>query len=148
MKEKYILALDQGTTSSRSLLVDAAGHIKSIAQKEFTQLYPKPGWVEHDPEEIWSSQWHTIQEVLKSNNLDFSDIAAIGITNQRETTIVWDKNSGRAVYNAIVWQDKRTAPECENLKAQNLETYVRETTGLVIDSYFSATKIKWILDEV
>ncbi|MFO7615947.1 MAG: glycerol kinase GlpK, partial [Bacteroidales bacterium] len=148
MREKLILALDQGTTSSRSLLVDTSGHIRAIAQKEFTQIYPKPGWVEHDPEEIWSSQWQTIQEVLRREGLNFSDIAAIGITNQRETTVVWDKNSGRAVYNAIVWQDKRTAPECENLKNQGLEEYVRETTGLVIDSYFSATKIKWILDEV
>ncbi len=148
MNEKFILALDQGTTSSRTLLVDSSGKIRGIAQKEFAQIYPKPGWVEHDPEEIWSSQWDTIQQVLKEAGLGFGDIAGIGITNQRETTVVWDKNTGRAVYNAIVWQDKRTAPICEALKDDGLEDYVRENTGLVIDSYFSATKIKWILDEV
>lgn len=148
MSEKFILALDQGTTSSRSLLVDSHGMIRGIAQREFTQIYPKAGWVEHDPEEIWTSQWNTIEQVMQGARINFSDIAAIGITNQRETTVVWDKHTGRAVYNAIVWQDKRTAPICEQLKADGLQDYVRENTGLVIDSYFSATKIKWILDQV
>ncbi|HBB92310.1 MAG: glycerol kinase [Bacteroidetes bacterium GWF2_49_14] len=146
--QKYILSLDQGTTSSRTLLVDSAGTICGMAQKEFKQIYPASGWVEHDPDEIWSTQWKTIRMVLEEAGIDFSQIAAIGITNQRETTIVWDKNSGKPVYNAIVWQDKRTAPLCETLKAKGLEDYIRENTGLVIDSYFSATKIRWILDEV
>ncbi len=146
--QKYILALDQGTTSSRTLLVDSSGTICGMAQKEFKQIYPASGWVEHDPDEIWTTQWKTIRIVLEEAGIDFSQIAAIGITNQRETTIVWDKNSGKPVYNAIVWQDKRTAPLCEKLKAKGLEDYIRENTGLVIDSYFSATKIRWILDEV
>lgn len=146
--QKYILALDQGTTSSRTLLVDSGGTICGMAQKEFKQIYPASGWVEHDPDEIWTTQWKTIRIVLEEAGIDFSQIAAIGITNQRETTIVWDKNSGKPVYNAIVWQDKRTAPLCEKLKAKGLEDYIRENTGLVIDSYFSATKIRWILDEV
>jgi glycerol kinase len=146
--QKYILALDQGTTSSRTLLVDSGGTICGMAQKEFKQIYPASGWVEHDPDEIWSTQWKTIRMVLEEAGIDFSQIAAIGITNQRETTVVWDKNSGKPVCNAIVWQDKRTAPLCEKLKAKGLEDYVRENTGLVIDSYFSATKIRWILDEV
>ncbi|MFA6482019.1 MAG: FGGY family carbohydrate kinase, partial [Bacteroidales bacterium] len=148
MEEKFILALDQGTTSSRTLLVDTKGTIRGISQKEFRQIYPKPGWVEHDPEEIWASQWATIWEVMEEARIDFSQIAGIGITNQRETTIIWDKMSGKAIGNAIVWQDKRTAPICEMLKAKGLEDYVRENTGLVIDSYFSATKIRWMLDEV
>ncbi len=146
MTEKYILAIDQGTTSSRSLLVDREGRIKGIAQKEFTQIYPNPGWVEHDPEEIWSSQHETIVTVMKAAGIGWGDVAAIGITNQRETTVVWDSVSGKPVYNAIVWQDKRTAPICEDLKKRGLEGYVRQATGLVIDSYFSATKIRWILD--
>ncbi len=148
MGKKYILALDQGTTSSRSLLIDRDGLIKSIAQKEFTQIFPQPGWVEHDPEEIWRSQWETVEELLSNASVGFDEIAAIGITNQRETTIVWDKKTGKAIYNAIVWQDKRTAPICEDLKRRGLEDYVRSSTGLVIDSYFSATKIAWILDNV
>ncbi len=148
MKEKYILALDQGTTSSRTLLVDSKGIIRGTSQQEFRQIYPKAGWVEHDPEEIWSTQWSTIQLVMKDAGIDFSQIEGIGITNQRETTIIWNKNTGKPVYNAIVWQDKRTAPICEQMKSRGLEDYVRENTGLVIDSYFSATKIRWMLDEV
>jgi len=148
MDEKFILALDQGTTSSRTLLVDSKGTIRGISQMEFKQIYPKAGWVEHDPEEIWASQWSTIWKVLEEARIDFSQIAGIGITNQRETAIIWDKMSGKAIGNAIVWQDKRTAPLCEELKSRGLEDYVRENTGLVIDSYFSATKIRWMLDEI
>lgn len=148
MDEKFILALDQGTTSSRTLLVDCKGNIRGTSQMEFKQIYPKAGWVEHDPEEIWASQWSTIWKVMEDARIDFSQIAGIGITNQRETTIIWDKMSGKAIGNAIVWQDKRTAPICEQLKSKGLEDYVRENTGLVIDSYFSATKIRWMLDEV
>ncbi|MFH0762237.1 MAG: glycerol kinase GlpK [Bacteroidota bacterium] len=146
--DKFILALDQGTTSSRTLLVDLKGVIRGIAQKEFTQYYPESGWVEHDPEEIWTTQLQTMHMVLEEAGIGFDRIAAIGITNQRETTVVWDKNTGKPVYHAIVWQDKRTAPICEDMKRRGLENYVRENTGLVIDSYFSATKIRWILDEV
>jgi glycerol kinase len=143
MDGKFILALDQGTTSSRTLLVDSQGTICGTSQMEFTQIYPKAGWVEHDPEEIWASQWTTIRKVMEDANIDFSQIAGIGITNQRETTVIWDKISGKAIGNAIVWQDKRTAPICEQMKSKGLEDYVRENTGLVIDSYFSATKIRW-----
>ncbi|MDX2001511.1 MAG: glycerol kinase GlpK [Chitinophagales bacterium] len=148
MSEKFVLALDQGTTSSRAIIFDRAGKIINVAQKEFNQIYPKPGWVEHDPLEIWQSQLATAKEVLQKCNLSAADIDSIGITNQRETTVVWDKTNGKPIYNAIVWQDKRTAPICENLKEQGLEPYVRENTGLVIDSYFSGTKINWILDNV
>jgi glycerol kinase len=148
MDEKFILALDQGTTSSRTLLVDSKGTIRGTSQMEFKQIYPKAGWVEHDPEEIWASQWSTIWNVMEDARIDFSQIAGIGITNQRETTIIWDKMSGKAIGNAIVWQDKRTAPICERLKSRGLEDYIRENTGLVIDSYFSATKIRWMLDEI
>lgn len=148
MNAKYILALDQGTTSSRTLLIDRQGKLIDIAQKEFTQIYPKPGWVEHDPEEIWESQWETVLQILSNNQISLSDIAAIGITNQRETTIVWDKSTGKAVYNAIVWQDKRTAPICEQLKSDGWEDHVKTQTGLVIDSYFSGTKLSWLLDHV
>ena len=147
MEEKFLLALDQGTTSSRTLLVDSRGIIRVSAQMEFRQIYPKPGWVEHDPEEIWTSQWATMSKVIEDAGIDFKQIAGIGITNQRETTIIWDRRSGKAIGNAIVWQDKRTAPICETLKSRGLEEYVRENTGLVIDSYFSATKIRWMLDE-
>lgn len=146
--DQFILALDQGTTSSRTLLVDSQGTIRGIAQQEFTQYYPQSGWVEYDPEEIWTTQLQTIHTVLREAGIGFDRIAAIGITNQRETTVVWDKNTGKPVYRAIVWQDKRTAPICEDLKRKGLDQYVRENTGLVIDSYFSATKIRWILDEV
>lgn len=148
MNAQYIMALDQGTTSSRTLLIDRQGKLIDIAQKEFTQIYPKPGWVEHDPEEIWESQWDTVKQILNNNQISLQNIAAIGITNQRETTIVWDKSTGKAVYNAIVWQDKRTAPICEQLKSEGWEDHVKSQTGLVIDSYFSGTKISWLLDHV
>lgn len=145
---KFVIALDQGTTSSRAVLLDEKAKIVGIAQQEFTQIFPQPGWVEHDPREILSTQLGMLHRIIQENNLDVKSIAAIGITNQRETTVVWDKNTGEPIYNAIVWQDKRTAPLCEKLKAKGLEHYVRENTGLVIDSYFSGTKINWILDNV
>ena len=146
--QKFIIALDQGTTSSRAVLFDEQGSIKGIAQQEFRQIFPKSGWVEHDPQEIWSSQSEVLNKLISDYAVDVSAIAAIGITNQRETTIVWDRKTGVPIYNAIVWQDKRTAPICEEMKAKGLTDYVRNNTGLVIDSYFSGTKIKWILDNV
>jgi glycerol kinase len=146
--KKYILALDQGTTSSRSIIFDDAGNIVAMAQKEFTQIFPKPGWVEHDPEEIWNSQLYTAKEAMRNAGITASQIASIGITNQRETTVVWDKRTGTPIHNAIVWQDRRTAEICEALKKKGHEKYVRENTGLVIDAYFSGSKIKWILDNV
>ncbi len=145
---KFIIALDQGTTSSRSVLFDQKGQIVDIAQQEFTQIFPKSGWVEHDPMEILSSQMETLSNLIKKNNVSANEIAAIGITNQRETTVVWDKNTGKPIYNAIVWQDKRTANICERLKKEGYEAYIRENTGLMVDSYFSGTKISWILDNV
>lgn len=145
---QYILALDQGTTSSRAILFDKQGLIKAVAQKEFTQIFPKSGWVEHDAMEIWETQYQVAREVLANAQISVKDIAAIGITDQRETTVVWDKATGDPVYNAIVWQDKRTAAICDELKEKGLEDYVRQNTGLVIDSYFSGTKLKWILDNV
>lgn len=148
MENKYIIALDQGTTSSRAVLFNSKGKIEGVSQKEFTQHFPKPGWVEHDPMEIWNSQWEVFSQLIKENNVNPSEIAAIGITNQRETTIVWDKQTGNPIFNAIVWQDRRTASICESLKNEGLESYVKENTGLVIDAYFSGTKIKWILDNV
>ncbi len=148
MAEQYILALDQGTTSSRALVFDHAGNIVSLAQKEFRQIYPQPGWVEHDPREIWSTQAGVAAEALTHAGLSSASIAAIGIANQRETTIVWDRESGQPVYNAIVWQDRRTADFCDQLKMRGLESLVRNKTGLPIDSYWSATKIRWILDNV
>jgi len=148
MEKKYILALDQGTTSSRAILFNHDGEIVKVAQKEFTQIYPKPGWVEHDAMEIWGTQSGVAREVLETAGVSPFEVAAIGITNQRETTVVWDKNTGKPVYNAIVWQCRRTAGICDELKARNLEDYVRENTGLVVDAYFSGTKIKWILDNV
>ena len=144
----YILALDQGTTSSRAILFDREQNILGVSQKEFTQFYPHEGWVEHDPMEIWSSQYAVMMEVVAQSGVHPRDIAAIGITNQRETTIVWDKESGRPVYNAIVWQCRRTADIVDQLVAQGLEEHIRKTTGLIPDAYFSATKIKWILDHV
>ena len=146
--EQFILALDQGTTSSRAIVFDHQGQIKSVAQKEFTQIFPKPGWVEHDPKEIWSSQASVAAESIAKIGINGKNIAAIGITNQRETTIVWDKTTGEPVYNAIVWQDRRTATYCTQLKEKGYEDLVRSKTGLVIDAYFAATKIKWILDNV
>lgn len=146
--KKYILALDQGTTSSRTIVFDKSGNIVSKAQFEFTQIYPQSGWVEHDPYEIWESQLHSLQVALQNGNIKAEEIAAVGITNQRETTICWERDTGKPVYNAIVWQCRRTAPICEKLKEMGLEPYVKEHTGLLIDAYFSATKIKWILDNV
>ena len=148
MPKKYILALDQGTTSSRAILFDRSGGSVGVAQKEFTQIYPKPGWVEHDAMEIWGTQSGVAREVLEKTGVRPEEVAAIGITNQRETTIVWEKATGKPVCNAIVWQCRRTAGICDELKARGLEPYVRENTGLVIDAYFSGTKVKWILDHV
>ena len=145
---QYILALDQGTTSSRAILFDKNTNIIGVEQQEFTQIFPQPGWVEHNANEIWETQLAVAQKVLKNNNISAEQIVSIGITNQRETTLVWDKKTGEPIHNAIVWQDRRTAAICDNLKAQKLEKYVRTNTGLVIDAYFSGTKIKWILDNV
>src|SRR5256884_3851715 len=145
---KYVLALDQGTTSSRAIVFDHAGSIVSVAQQEFPQIYPSPGLVEHDPEAIWSSQLAVAQEAMKKAGATASDIAALGITNQRETTIVWDRNTGKPVFNAIVWQSRLTVPICDALKAQGFDKEIRERTGLVTDAYFSGTKVKWILDNV
>jgi glycerol kinase len=145
---KYILALDQGTTSSRAIVFDHAGSIVSVAQKEFEQIFPKPGWVEHDPRAIWSTQAGVAAEALTKANVGAADVAAIGITNQRETTVVWDRSSGQPVYNAIVWQDRRTAGICDRLKARKLDRVVRRKTGLVLDAYFSGTKVQWILQNV
>lgn len=148
MAAKYILALDQGTTSSRAIVFDHAGQICSVAQREFTQYFPKPGWVEHNPNEIWASQASVISEAISNININGLDIAGIGITNQRETTIVWDVDTEEPIYNAIVWQDRRTAEYCDVLKGQGLVDQIRNKTGLIIDAYFSGTKIKWILDNV
>lgn len=148
MAAKYILALDQGTTSSRAILFDNEQNIVEIAQREFEQIYPHDGWVEHDPMEIWSSQYSVMMEVVAKSGVNAADIAAIGITNQRETTIVWDKNTGRPVYNAIVWQCRRTAKIIDKLVADGMGDYIRDATGLVPDAYFSGSKIKWILDNV
>jgi glycerol kinase len=145
---RVIIALDQGTTSSRAVLFDSQGQIRAIAQQEFRQIFPKPGWVEHDAEEIWATQMAMLTRLISENNVDADSIAGIGITNQRETAVVWDRKTGEPVHNAIVWQDKRTAPICEELKKRGLADYVKENTGLVIDSYFSGTKVKWILDNV
>ena len=147
-QSKFILALDQGTSSSRAIVFDHDGHIRSVAQQEFTQHFPQPGWVEHDPMEIWASEAAVIAEAISKIGINGLDIAAIGITNQRETTIVWDAETGAPVYNAIVWQDRRTSAYCDELKARGLVDRIREKTGLIIDAYFSGTKIKWILDNV
>ncbi len=146
--KKYIIALDQGTTSSRAVIFNKNTDIISSAQREYTQIYPQPGWVEHNPMEIWATQRSVLTEVIAASGISLKDVAAIGITNQRETTIVWDKNTGKPVYNAIVWQCRRTADICEKLKEKGLEEYVKENTGLIIDAYFSGTKLKWILDNV
>ncbi len=145
---QYILSLDQGTSSSRAIVFDEKGEIKAVAQREFRQIFPQSGWVEHDPHEIWSSQASVIAEAITSIGINGLDIAAIGITNQRETTIVWDRITGEPVYNAIVWQDRRTSAYCDVLKAEGRTEFIREKTGLIIDAYFSATKIKWILEHV
>lgn len=148
MQKKYVVALDQGTTSSRAIVFDHDANIVSVSQREFTQLYPNPGWVEHDPMEIWASQSSVLIEVLARAGIHSDEVAAIGITNQRETTVIWEKATGKPIYNAIVWQCRRSAEICEQLKAQGLEEYVRDNTGLLLDPYFSGTKIKWILDNV
>ncbi|MBE6012764.1 MAG: glycerol kinase, partial [Lachnospiraceae bacterium] len=148
MKEKYIMALDQGTTSSRCMIFNRSGEIVSQSQREFTQIYPRPGYVEHDPMEIWGSQIGVAVEAMRRASIDAEEISSIGITNQRETTVLWDKNTGLPVYNAIVWQCRRTADLCSRLKAEGLEETVNKKTGLVLDPYFSGTKIKWILDYV
>jgi len=148
MTQEYIIALDQGTTSSRAVLLDKNANIIEVAQREFTQIYPQAGWVEHNPMEIWASQSSTLNEVVAKAGITSDKIAAIGITNQRETTIVWEKETGKPIYNAIVWQCRRTADICTQLKADGHESYIRKTTGLVVDPYFSGTKIKWILDHV
>src|SRR3954465_6630347 len=145
---KYILALDQGTTSSRAIIFDQAGVIVAVAQKEFPQIFPKPGWVEHDPRDIWSTQLGVAAEVLQKAGIRAGDVAAIGITNQRETTVVWDRATGQPICNAIVWQDRRTAGICDKLRARKLDRVIRRKTGLVIDAYFSATKVQWILQNV
>ena len=143
---KYIVSLDQGTTSSRAILINENGKLIDIKQKEFKQIFPHQGWVEHDPNEILKSQIDVFEELVSSISL--SDIVSIGITNQRETTVIWDKDTGKPLYNAIVWQDKRTSSICDQMKRDELSSYVKESTGLVIDSYFSATKVKWIIDNV
>ncbi len=147
-EQKYIVALDQGTTSSRAVVLDHDANIVSVSQREFSQIYPDDGWVEHDPMEIYATQSSTLVEALGKAGIRSDEVAAIGITNQRETTVVWDKETGKPVYNAIVWQCRRTADICEQLKAQGLEEYIRDNTGLVLDPYFSGTKVKWILDHV
>jgi glycerol kinase len=148
MTKKYVLALDQGTTSSRAILFDQGSNIVAVSQKEFTQIYPKAGWVEHNADEIWGTQIGVVAEVMAKAGIDGKDIAAIGITNQRETTVVWDRHTGKPVYNAIVWQSRQTAYICDELKAKGLEPLFRQKTGLVVDAYFSGTKVKWILDNV
>jgi glycerol kinase len=148
MPSQYILALDQGTTSSRSMIFDHHGNIISVAQKEFKQIFPQPGWVEHDADEIWSTQFGTMAEAVVKANITMKQIAGIGITNQRETTVIWERSTGKPIYNAIVWQDRRTSFYCDELKAAGLSKTIQEKTGLIIDAYFSATKLKWILDNV
>lgn len=147
MSDQYILALDQGTTSSRAIVFDHAGDMKAVAQKEFRQIFPRPGWVEHDALEIWSTQIGVASEALSKAGIRASDVAAIGITNQRETTILWDRKTGKPIHHAIVWQDRRTAPYCDSIRAQHEKTF-QDKTGLVLDAYFSGTKVKWILDNV
>nr|WP_288701908.1 glycerol kinase GlpK [uncultured Romboutsia sp.] len=148
MDRKYIMALDQGTTSSRAILFDKEGNVVATSQKEFTQFYPKIGWVEHNPMEIWGSQSGVMREVLETNSIRPEEVCAIGITNQRETTIVWEKSTGKPIYNAIVWQCRRTSEICDELKEKGYEKLIKDKTGLILDAYFSATKIKWILDNI
>ena len=146
--QKYILSLDQGTSSSRAIVFDRSGSIKAVAQKEFPQIFPRSGWVEHDPHQIWASQAAVIAEAISSIDINGTNIEAIGITNQRETTIVWDRDTEEPVYNAIVWQDRRTSDYCNQVIEEGMAEKIRQKTGLIIDAYFSATKIKWILDNV
>ncbi|CAM4162170.1 glycerol kinase GlpK [Shewanella aquimarina] len=148
MQQKYVIALDQGTTSSRTIIFDHDANVVAISQREFSQIYPKAGWVEHDPMEIWASQSSTLIEALARAGIHSDEVAGIGITNQRETTVLWDKTTGKPVYNAIVWQCRRSQPLCESLREAGYEEYIRQNTGLVLDPYFSATKIRWILDNV
>src|SRR2546421_1748744 len=145
---KHVLALDQGTTSSRAMVFDHSGSVIALAQKEFRQIFPKPGWVEHDATEIWATQLHTATQALGKAGLTAADVAAIGITNQRETTVVWDRDTGEPLHHAIVWQDRRTAARCDELREAGHEQLIRERTGLVVDPYFSATKIEWLLKHV
>ena len=145
MKKDFILALDQGTTSSRTIVFDKEGEVQGTAQMEFRQYFPQPGWVEQDPREIWSSQAATVAQVITQTDISLQQVAALGIANQRETTIVWDARTGEPVYNAIVWQDRRTADYCSALQRDGLTEMIRERTGLIPDSYFSATKVRWIL---
>ena len=145
---KYLLALDQGTTSSRALVIDESGKVVAVAQKEFTQIFPQPGWVEHDPNEIWASQIGVAADALGRAGVSAKDVAAIGITNQRETAVVWDRKTGEPIHNAIVWQDRRTAGICDKMKADGLESMITQKSGLVIDAYFSGTKVQWMLDNV
>ena len=145
---KYIISLDQGTTSSRAVIVDNLSKIVEIVQKEFKQIYPQPGWVEHDPLDIYASQYSVLIEAIAKANIDINLVKAIGLTNQRETTIVWNKKTGKPIYNAIVWQCRRTVDIVEQMRKDNLEQYILENTGLVLDAYFSATKLKWILENV
>src|SRR5215813_13779082 len=146
--QSFVLALDQGTTSSRAIVFDHAGAIRAVAQREFAQIYPQPGWVEHDPMEIWATQSGVMAEALAKAGIGGSDLAAVGITNQRETTILWERASGKPVANAIVWQDRRTAPDCDALREAGHASMIARKTGLVIDAYFSGTKLKWLLDHV
>src|SRR5258705_3800098 len=145
---KYLITLDQGTTSSRALVIDRSGKVVSVAQVEFTQFFHQPGWVEHDPNEIWASQIAVAADVIGRANISLTDIAAVGITNQRETTLLWDRKTGEPVFHAIVWQDRRTAPICDQMRADGLGKLVESKTGLVIDAYFSGTKVRWLLDNV
>ena len=144
----YLLALDQGTSSSRSIVFDADGRIVAMAQREFRQIYPQPGWVEHDPEDLWQTQLATAQEALAKASITAAQVKAIGITNQRETTVVWNRRTGRPIHNAIVWQDRRGEPLCAQLRDQSHAEAIRRSTGLVVDAYFSATKLEWLLDHV
>jgi len=148
MEKKYVIALDQGTTSSRAIIFDKNGYTVGMSQREFTQIYPETGWVEHDPMEIWATQSSVLTEVLAKTGVKPEEVASIGITNQRETTVVWDKKTGNPIYNAIVWQCRRTASICDQLKEEGHEEYIRKNTGLVVDAYFSGTKVKWILDNI
>ena len=148
MAERYVMALDEGTSSARAILFDRAGNVAALAQREFRQIYPRPGWVEHDANEIWSTQLSVARQVLHDASIDAQQVAAIGITNQRETCLVWDRRTGIPLHNALVWQDRRTAGACDQLKARGLESYVKDATGLVIDAYFSGTKLAWILDNI
>lgn len=145
---QFVLSLDEGTTSCRAILYDKKGQIRCVSQKEFPQIFPSAGWVEHDANEIWSTQLEVAKDAVKKQGLTSANIAAIGITNQRETTVIWDRKTGVPIHNAIVWQDKRTAAYCNELKSNGLDKIITEKTGLIVDSYFSATKVKWILDNV